>query len=223
MAAPTSAKAARALRPAPAERVSTADSPGPAGCRRGPGQLERRWPRVSGRCQWPGLPAVNGGVIYVCPICGGATVGRWTERREPMREWRADIEQRLRGAGLDGATEQDIVEELAQHLQDRYEELRRGGIEPEVARAQALAELDDDEPLGQRVGRIIRARPEPLPLGRAPAGVVFGGWLSDLRFGARMLARAPLYAAIAVLVIAFGIGANTVIFTGINTVLLRPP
>jgi len=51
---------------------------------------------------------------------------------------------------------------------------------------------------------------------------MLGEFWQDLRYGARILLKSPVYTAIAIAALAVSIGANTAVFCAVNTLLLRP-
>jgi putative ABC transport system permease protein len=140
-----------------------------------------------------------------------------------MHEWREEIERRMAGSGLPASEEAEVVEELAQHLEDRYEELMaRGAGEPE-ARAAALAELESGaETLASAVSGVrgVGSPTQPPPGATAAGGI--SGLVGDVRYAVRSLRRSPGYAAAVLVTLALGIGAASAVHAVVHPLLLRP-
>ena len=151
-----------------------------------------------------------------------------------MPDWKQCVREHLPPLGLRAEREAEIVEELAQHLEQSYAEaLADGATEPE-AMARAVAGLDDSE----AVGWALRRTERPL------AGQVADGWRrvqgaeiprrerrawwltdwwQDVRFGARLLVKDRWFTLAAATALALGIGANAAVFSFVNMLLRGLP
>ena len=137
-----------------------------------------------------------------------------------MPEWSSEIRKRLEGLRIDPSREASVVEEISQHLDDRYAELVARGAAPDAARRSALEELAGPALCAALKDALPRPAPSRTPP-LEPDGGLFHGMGKDFRYGARRLVLEPAFALVAILSLALGIGANTAIFQLLDAVRLR--
>src|SRR5215472_3288087 len=128
------------------------------------------------------------------------------DRRMRPEHWLYTVPLRFRSLFRWSQADQELDDELRDHLDRKTEGYVAQGMTREQAHRRARLDLGGIEQVKEKV-RSVRA------------GAWLETFLEDIRFGLRMLWKSPVFTSIAILTLGLGVGANTAVFNLLRTVV----
>jgi len=127
----------------------------------------------------------------------------------PLERWRDVVSLRWRSLLRRGRVEHDLDEEIRYHIETEIDRLIDAGMDAGEARHAVLRRFGGVDAVKERC--------------RDTRGVTLVETVAaDLRYAVRTLRRSPAYAAVAVLTLALGIGANAAVFSLADGIMMAP-
>ena len=123
--------------------------------------------------------------------------------------WLRSLPMRLRSLVRPGRVDQELRDELRDHLDQQIQLNLDRGMSPEQARRSAIRVMGGLTQIEQQCRD-------------AAGGTFLRDFLQDLHFGLRQLRRAPGFAALTILCLTLAIGANAAVFSWLEGILFRP-
>jgi predicted permease len=140
-----------------------------------------------------------------------------------MPDWSEQIRRRLSAARLSPERQAAIVDEVAQHLEDRYQTLLSSGQPAAEAERRAWHELEGDDDLGRQLSaNEPPPRPSVAGLEVAPRGRLLPGLWHDVRYAVRNLRKRSMLSATIIVTLAISLGPTAAVIGMANALFFRP-
>lgn len=126
-----------------------------------------------------------------------------------IEQWFYSLPLRLRSFFRPHQVDQELKEELREHLEQQIKDNLARGMSPEEARRSAVLTMGGVTQIEQQCRD-------------ARGGRILDDLVQDIRYGFRQLLRSPGFSVLAILCLTVGIGANAAVFSWLEGILFRP-